>query len=216
MVYDKWQELYAYLGDEFTLDLVPGGGEIKERVIARKGQEYYLRKSVERLYCETARALNYLREPYFEYIREVSPPCEVLDYECGIGSDGLRLAAMGYAPLFADEPGVCLDYLKWRLRRRGIKGRIYKLKDAPRADLVVCLTTRDEMPPLERLAELGRRVALGLGPLLPDKVGEITRDLRTRVANVYRLTRWMTFNVNWLFIGFETPESARAKEGTDG
>ncbi|MFH1745563.1 MAG: hypothetical protein ABIG44_00830 [Planctomycetota bacterium] len=215
MPHDSWQELQAYLVDEFTLDLVPGGAGIENDVIARKGREYYLRRSRERLYCETARALDYLRDPYFQCIREAASPCEVLDYECGIGSNGLRLAAMGYTPAFTDEPGICVDYLKWRLQWRGVEARIYKLKDAPRADLVVCLTTLDQMPPLERLAELGRVVALGLGPLLPDKVNDLAQGLKMQIADAYRLTHSTIFNANWLFIAFETPEP-RAQEEIDG
>jgi len=212
MAYDNWQELQAYLGDEFTLNLVPGNKRIKDDVIARKGADYYRRQARERLYVETARALDYLREPFFQYVCEAAPRCEVLDYECGIGSDGLRLATMGYTPVFADEPGVCVDYLKWRLKRRGLKAQIHTLKDAPRLPLGVWCGPPEEVPALDRLAELGEMVALGVGPLGWDLLEAYNERTRAQITNAYGLLRWQPFNVNWLFIAFETPEPIRAQE----
>lgn len=218
MAYDNWHELQSYLGNDFTLDLVPGGERIKDDMIARKGADYYRRRSRERLYVETARALDYLREPFFQYVRETAPRCEVLDYECGIGSDGLRLAGMGYTPVFADEPGVCADYLKWRLKQRGLKAQIRKLEDAPRLPLVVWCGLPKETPALDRLAELGQTVALGVGPLAWSLLETYNEQTRAQIANAYGLLRWQPFNVNWLFIAFETPEPIRAQteEVADG
>ena len=218
MAYDNWQELQAYLGDRFTLNLVPANDRTKDNVIARKGIDFYQHEAEERLYVETTKALNYLREPFFTYVREAAPPCEVLDYECGIGSDGLRLATMGYTPTFADEPGVCVDYLKWRLKWRGLVAQIHKPKNTPRLPLAVWCGPPEEVPALDRLAELGQTVALGVGPLEWSLLEAYNERARVQIANAYGLLRWQPFNVNWLFIAFETPEPIRAQteEVADG
>ena len=40
----------------------------------------------------------------------------MLDYGCGVGSDGIKFAEMGYDVAFADYPSECTRFLEWRLR----------------------------------------------------------------------------------------------------
>jgi SAM-dependent methyltransferase len=55
----------------------------------------------------------------------------VLDYGCGIGSDGLALLEAGYQVGFADFANPSTEYLRWRLKRRGLDAAIYDLDSAP-------------------------------------------------------------------------------------
>ena len=50
----------------------------------------------------------------------LQPNDRVLDYGCGIGTDGLRLIKQGYRVGFADYDNPSIKYLRWRLDRRGI------------------------------------------------------------------------------------------------
>lgn len=44
----------------------------------------------------------------------------VLDFGCGAGNDGLFYANMGFKVSFTDVDGVNLQFVRWRLTRRGI------------------------------------------------------------------------------------------------
>ena len=199
----SWAELKLYLGDDFRPGWLPGGARLRNETIRRKGLKHYLRQSEERLYVEMSRELNGLREPYFQCVRETSPLCEVLEYQCGIGSDGIQLTIMGYPSAFAGESGRCMDFLKWRIEQRGLDARIYSLKNPPRFPLVVCLTTLDRIPSVERLAELGEIVALGVGPTVPGTPVDLAEYI---AKGNYEIVKEATFNVIWHFIAFRTPE----------
>lgn len=45
---------------------------------------------------------------------------QVLDFGCGAGNDGLFYASLGLKVTFTDVDGVNLDFVRWRLARRGI------------------------------------------------------------------------------------------------
>src|SRR5690348_16358154 len=66
--------------------------------------------------------------PYLRDLTALVPPgSRVLDYGCGIGSDGLALMEAGYDVGFADFDNPSVEYLRWRLRRRGLDAPIYDL-----------------------------------------------------------------------------------------
>ena len=64
----------------------------------------------------TGTKLPYLRE----LVRHVPPGSRLLDYGCGIGSDGLLLLEAGYRVEFADFDNPSTEYLRWRLEQRGL------------------------------------------------------------------------------------------------
>src|SRR5207247_5879932 len=76
------------------------------------------------------------KAPYLsEVARTVSPGARILDYGCGIGSDGLALIDAGYRVEFADFDNPSTRYLRWRLEHRGLKARIYDLdRETPASD----------------------------------------------------------------------------------
>jgi len=72
------------------------------------------------------------KEPYLRDLAALVPSgARVLDYGCGIGSDGLLLLEAGYDVGFADFANPSVEYLRWRLRRRGVQAPIYDLDNAP-------------------------------------------------------------------------------------
>ena len=114
-------ELRAYLGDAFTdrarLERYPGA--------ARPGAGHRRRRGA----SSTAPSQAYLLQPHRVcddrppssptsslLTRHVPPGCRVLDYGCGIGSDGLLLLEAGYQVEFADFDNPSTAFLRWRLR----------------------------------------------------------------------------------------------------
>jgi hypothetical protein len=66
--------------------------------------------------------------PYLAELTElVPPPARLLDYGCGIGSDGLALIEAGYEVEFADFDNPSTRYLRWRLERRGLQAPVHDL-----------------------------------------------------------------------------------------
>ena len=73
----------------------------------------------------TGTKLPYLRE----LTRLVPPGSRVLDYGCGIGSDGLMLLEAGYRVEFADFDNPSTAYLRWRLEQRGFDAAVHDLDE---------------------------------------------------------------------------------------
>src|SRR4051794_17454798 len=68
------------------------------------------------------------KDPYLRaLIQHVPPGGSLLDYGCGIGSDGLLLLEAGYRVAFADFDNPSTRYLRWRLEQRGIQAPVYDL-----------------------------------------------------------------------------------------
>ncbi|HEY1636130.1 MAG TPA: glycosyltransferase [Acidimicrobiales bacterium] len=122
-------DLKAYLGDEFDLQTLwshENAVDEEERRAPDEGTFY--RTSDMYLYDLTAFAMTGTKRPYLAALRQCVPaPARVLDYGCGIGSDGLRLTPGGYQMAFADFDNPSTRYLRWRLRRRGIDAPVYDL-----------------------------------------------------------------------------------------
>lgn len=86
------------------------------------------RTSCAYLYNLTAFAMTGTKVPYLNYlIRQVAPGARLLDYGCGIGSDGLALLEAGYRVEFADFANPSTEFLRWRLAKRGLDAPIHDL-----------------------------------------------------------------------------------------
>jgi SAM-dependent methyltransferase len=127
------RELREYLGDGYDHDRLQHYHEELEEEVERIGDEATLYRTSEAyLYNLTAFAMTGTKEPYLgALIRAVKPPARVLDYGCGIGSDGLRLLEAGYRSEFADFANPSTRYLRWRLQRRGLSAPIHDLDAGP-------------------------------------------------------------------------------------
>jgi SAM-dependent methyltransferase len=122
-------ELREYLGDAYDELRLRYWDRVLEEEAAAVGDEQRLyRTSQAYLYNLTAFAMWDTKQPYLDLLAAtVAPGARLLDYGCGIGSDGLALLESGYEVAFADFDNPSTRYLKWRLERRGLRARVFDL-----------------------------------------------------------------------------------------
>ena len=123
-------ELRSYLGDDFRLDRLQHYQDHLDAEFADIGHEdtFYL-TSKAYLYNLTAFAMTGTKLPYLRELTACVPPgARLLDYGCGIGSDGLLLLEAGYRVEFADFDNPSVEYLRWRLQQRGLDAPLHDLK----------------------------------------------------------------------------------------
>ena len=127
-------------------------------------EQSFYRTSAGYLYNLTAFAMTGTKLPYIrELTRRVAPGARLLDYGCGIGSDGLLLLAAGYRVEFADFANPSTEYLRWRLQRRGLEAPIHDLADrVPDGfDAAYAFDVIEHVPdPFEFLGEMERRARI--------------------------------------------------------
>jgi cyclopropane fatty-acyl-phospholipid synthase-like methyltransferase len=124
---------------ENEFDLWPQG-----KVLERKGKSYEkisgryfdtlpkTKKEFEKMFSEAIEYVKRSAVPRFwkyalhrELLKEYILPEEmgdILDFGCGAGNDGMFYANMGFNVTFADVAGCGLEFIRWRLGRRGITG----------------------------------------------------------------------------------------------
>jgi SAM-dependent methyltransferase len=122
-------ELEAYLGPAYEQRRLERWAEEVDEEHERLGDEQLLYRTSEAyLYNLTAFAMSGTKLPYLrELTRALPPGARVLDYGCGIGSDGLLLLEAGYRVEFADFDNPSTRYLRWRLERRGLEAEVHDL-----------------------------------------------------------------------------------------
>ena len=123
------RELREYLGDGYDHSRLEGSAQAVQAERERLGSDDELyRRSHAYLYDLTVFAMSETKRPYLGVLRRhVAPGARLLDYGCGIGSDGLRLSEEGYEVAFADFDNPSTRYLRWRLARRGLEAPVYDL-----------------------------------------------------------------------------------------
>jgi SAM-dependent methyltransferase len=158
-------ELRAYLGDAYSRDRLEHHRELldAEAKAATDERELY-RTSEAYLYDLTVFAMSGTKIPYLEALtRVLEPGARVLDYGCGIGSDGLLLLDAGYRVEFADFDNPSTAYLRWRLQQRGIDAPVHNLEgDVPGGfDAAYAFDVIEHVPdPYGFLREMEQRAAL--------------------------------------------------------
>ena len=122
-------ELRDYLGASYERATLENYQRALDDEVAAAGSEEQLyRTSKAYLYNLTAFAMSGTKLPYLDVLTSLVPPgSRILDYGCGIGSDGLMLLAAGYRVEFADFDNPSTAYLRWRLDRRGIEAPVHDL-----------------------------------------------------------------------------------------
>ena len=122
-------ELRAYLGEAFDAKKLQDHLRYLDAEAEEVGDEAtFYRTSNAYLYDLTLFAMTGIKLPYLELLAETVPPgARVLDYGCGIGSDGLLLLEAGYRVEFADFSNPSTRYLRWRLEHRGLEAPIHDL-----------------------------------------------------------------------------------------
>jgi SAM-dependent methyltransferase len=133
---DVWEgergldELRSYLGPEFDeRKLREHLAEVEREEHAASDERTFYRTSRGYLYDLTVFAMSGTKTPYLRALRAHVPRgARLLDYGCGIGSDGLRLIETGYDVSFADFANPSVDFLRWRLDRRGRSADVYDVE----------------------------------------------------------------------------------------
>lgn len=122
-------ELRGYLGDAFEFERLHNYQDQLDAEYAEIADEQaFYRTSEGYLYNLTAFAMTRTKLPYLEALqRHVPAGARLLDYGCGIGSDGLLLLDAGYRVEFADFDNPSVEYLRWRLARRGLDAPVHDL-----------------------------------------------------------------------------------------
>ena len=122
-------ELRAYLGDGYSRERLENHRDLLEDEVTRVGDEHELyRTSQAYLYDLTVFAMSPTKLPYLDALTRIVPPgARILDYGCGIGSDGLMLLEAGYRVEFADFDNPSTKYLRWRLEHRGVDAPVHDL-----------------------------------------------------------------------------------------
>jgi SAM-dependent methyltransferase len=159
------QELREYLGESFEPERLRRYAEQLDDEFAACGDEAaFYRTSTGYLYNLAAFAMTATKLPYLrELTRRVPPGSRVLDYGCGIGSDGLLLLESGYRVEFADFDNPSTRYLRWRLKRRGLDAPVHDLtRHVPGGfDAAFAFDVIEHVPdPFALLSELDARARL--------------------------------------------------------
>ena len=181
-------ELREYLGDAYDHGRLERYEQQLEAELAEVGDERALYRTSEAyLYNLTAFAMTATKLPYLrDLTRLADPGSRVLDYGCGIGSDGLLLLEMGYRVEFADFDNPSTRYLRWRLARRGLDAAVHDLDSGPPPsgfDLAFAFDVIEHVPEPVGLLEAMETVAdVVLVNLLEPKPGEtaLHRELPIR------------------------------------
>lgn len=152
-------ELKDYLGDEYDeLQLRGHHQAVDAEEAAAPDERTFYRTSTAYLYDLTVFAMSGTKRPYREEImRRLGTGSRLLDYGCGIGSDGLRFREAGYLADFIDFDNPSTRYLKARLARRGVDATVYDVEqDRPSGyELAYCFDVIEHVDdPFEFLAAI--------------------------------------------------------------
>lgn len=168
------EELTEYLGDSYNQQLLWGHRQaVDEEEEAAPDESTFYRTSQAYLYDLTVFAMTGTKDPYRAVLRALVPPgARLLDYGCGIGSDGLRLLDAGYRVEFADFDNPSTEYLRWRLARRGYEAAVHDLDAGVPGgfDAAYCFDVIEHVPdPYALLEALEQRASIVVVNLLePD------------------------------------------------
>jgi SAM-dependent methyltransferase len=123
------EDLRAYLGDEYDHNALQRYQQtLDDEWASCDDEQHFYRSSKGYLYNLTAFAMTGTKLPYLrELARHLPPGARLLDYGCGIGSDGLLLLEAGYQVEFADFDNPSVAFLRWRLERRGFDAPVHDL-----------------------------------------------------------------------------------------
>jgi SAM-dependent methyltransferase len=142
------------------------------------------------LYDLTAFAMSGTKDPYRRAIHRLAQPgTRLLDYGCGIGADGLRLLESGYRVEFADFANPSVEFLRWRLARRGLEAPVHDLDlDVPAGfDLAYAFDVIEHVEdPWAFLAELEARAELVVVNLLAPVPGDTALHRKLPIPAILR------------------------------
>lgn len=185
-------ELREYLGDRYEASRLNEAAELLDEELAEVGDEALLYRTSEAyLYDLTAFAMTPTKDPYLTELEAfLRAPARLLDYGCGIGSDGLYLIEKGFGVAFADFDNPSTRYLRWRLERRGREAEVYDVdkRDIPGGyDLAFSFDVLEHVEdPFAFLAELETHARYVLVNMLEAQDGETPLHHQPPVADLLR------------------------------
>ena len=198
-------ELRAYLGERFEVErLWRYQAQLDAEFAQAPDEETFYRTSTGYLYNLTAFAMTGTKLPYLRELMALVPAgSRVLDYGCGIGSDGLLLLRAGYRVEFADFDNPSTAYLRWRLEQRGIDAPVHDLtKSVPAGfEAAFAFDVIEHVPdPFAFLGELEQRARLVEVNFLEPEPGdqelhhELPVSALVRHAARHRLRRYVVYH----------------------
>ena len=126
-----------------------------------------------------------LRRHWTRLIVERFADCHtVLDYGCGIGSDGLTLADNGHEVTFADLRGQPIKFARWRAERHGLTSQCNWVEGKPtlalcrQIDAIILIDVLEHLPDwpeVLRLAMLRSKLLAISAPFAPEGEGSSVR-----------------------------------------
>ncbi len=181
-------ELREYMGEDFDERLLHGHEQaLMDELEAAPTEDDLYRTSRMYLYDLTVFSMTDTKLPYLDMLMaQVPKGGHLLDYGCGIGADGLKLLEAGYKVSFADFDNPSVEYLRWRLRHRGLEADIYDLDkgDLPGGfDLAYAFDVIEHVPdPFAFLAAMEAQADRVLVNFLEPEPGETTLHHELPVA----------------------------------
>ena len=184
-------ELREYLGGSYDHERLQRYQEQLDSEFESGGDEAaFYRSSQAYLYNLTAFAMTGTKLPYLTELTErVSSGSRLLDYGCGIGSDGLILLEAGYQVEFADFDNPSIAYLRWRLAKRGVEAPVYDLdKGVPSGfDGAYAFDVIEHVEdPFGFLSEMERRAGLVVVNVLEPEPGDQSLHHELPVSDLVR------------------------------
>ena len=175
---EELDELKAYLGDDYDETLLERHQQaVDDEEHSATDELTFYKTSRAYLYDLTVFAMSGTKRPYRSLVRRMAwPGARVLDYGCGIGSDGLRLLDAGLRVEFADYANPSVDYLRWRLERRGLQAPVHDVEKHVDGgfDVVYCFDVIEHVDDpfafLANLERLGAIVVVNFLEPTPDDV----------------------------------------------
>jgi SAM-dependent methyltransferase len=183
-------ELRAYLGPDFDRGRLERYERQLEDEYAEVGDEQrFYRSSHGYLYNLAAFAMTGTKLPYLrDLTRHVPDGAALLDYGCGIGSDGLALLEAGYRVAFADFDNPSTQYLRWRLEQRGLRAEVFDLDSRPPPDgfdLAYALDVIEHVDdPFALLGQLESLASLVMVNFLESEEGETSLHHELPIADL--------------------------------
>jgi 2-polyprenyl-3-methyl-5-hydroxy-6-metoxy-1,4-benzoquinol methylase len=121
----------------------------------------------------------------------------ILDYGCGLGDIGFRLATKGYQVTFVDLDTLTFEFVKWRCEKYGVEAKFITLPNIIHQlfDVVICLEVLEHVDDPELLLATLKTVLKNDGQMI---ISESMKKAGENPLHIYRthngsdvLPKWM-------------------------
>lgn len=184
-------DLESYLGEQFDRGrLADPAQAVADEFAHAESEASFYRTSEAYLYDLVAFSIWGVKAPYLrDLVSFVERGSRILDYGCGVGSDGLRLLEAGFDVEFAEFDNPSARFLSWRLERHGYAAPVHDLDgEVPGGfDAAFAFDVIEHVDdPFAFLGELERRARLVVVNFIDDEPGG-THDPLHRALPLARL-----------------------------